>query len=80
MFLLGTLIAAAISAVLILGVFIFVKKKSSGSGGAEQQQKVEEINSLITELKSMGSYADAYASKAQLQTLIKLLADARIEL
>lgn len=78
MFLVGTLIAATISAVLILGVFLFFKKKSSGAGGAEQQKKVAEINSLITELKSMGSYADAYASKAQLQTVMKQLDEARI--
>jgi len=62
-----------ISAAILAGTFLTLKKQVAGGVGAERDEILNKISSTEAELKQLLTYSDAYAAKGQLETLSRQL-------
>ncbi|RIL09568.1 MAG: hypothetical protein DCC75_06230 [Proteobacteria bacterium] len=67
------IIAALVSAGLIFAGLVYVKKQVTSSGGAERESLIEKIPSELEKLQQVLTRAENYASKGQLEFLVKQL-------
>ena len=74
------LVSIAISAALVYFAFGFLKKQAFSSADSERLAIVEGVNQASKELEDLLQYTDSYASKGQLDKLISMLDEVKVDL
>lgn len=73
MFLITSILCVAITAVVLFGASVFLKKKSIGSSGGELATIVANVEETTGKIQGLVSRFDSAASSAQLETINKQL-------
>lgn len=71
------IVMTAIGGALCYGVILFAKKVAASSVGSERANKQKMLDSKYKELLGLTKFADAYASKGQLQALLVQVDEAK---